>query len=473
MEITPIGVFLIVAGGALLLSSRADLLYWLAVFFVPFSSTAIVNVGSNGAYSGLQAWMFFGTLWIVSQTVSGVRLKNSSYRQQMRASTRKLIIFLLVAFCSLIMPLWIDGRLSIYFQSPLSNDAHPLVFSFQHVTQFLYLVFGVLFAIFVGLKNSHFVQFRKTLRVLLLSAMFVNCWGILQWFCYERGFDYPAFLFNTNKNEAAMGFSSEFSDLGIPRISSVATEPSILAQYLLVILVLVTFAVLDQRVILSKLLDRFALGLTLMVLLLTTSSTAYVGLAVLVPVFLFAFIRLGKVRPLQAALCLTALVSCCLFVYARTSFIQDLADTVIFSKADSYSGLERLNSVILAAGYFLRYPILGVGWGSVTSHDLVFKLLADTGAAGLLAFGWFLKSLGSGLWNSSSGMRMDAQGDRSGYWASCLLVANVVFILTCAVSEFTYVFGPLWLVFGMSLAALGQNVEGSASPVAVRQLVHA
>lgn len=472
MEITPIGVFLIVVGGALLLSSRADLLYWLAVFFVPFSSTAIVNVGSNGAYSGLQAWMFFGTLWIVSQTVSGVRLKNSSYRQQMRASTRKLIVFLLVAFCSLIMPLWIDGRLSIYFQSPLSNDAHPLVFSFQHVTQFLYLVFGVLFAIFVGLKNSHFVEFKKTLRVLLLSAIFVNCWGILQWFCYERGFDYPAFLFNTNKNEAAMGFSSEFSDLGISRISSVATEPSILAQYLLVVLVLVAFAVLGQQVILNKLLDRFALGLTLMVLLLTTSSTAYVGLAVLVPVFLFAFIRLGRMRPLRAALSLAALVICCLVVYARTSVVQDLADAVIFSKADSYSGLERLNSVILAAGYFVQYPILGVGWGSVTSHDLVFKLLADTGIAGLFAFCWFLKSLASGLWNSSSGMRMGPQEAPSSYWASCLLVAIFVLILTCAVSEFTYVFGPLWLVFGMSFATISKSAGLRGSPLIVRE-VHA
>ena len=468
LEITPIGVILIVVG-VFFFFARPDHLYWSAIFFVPFSSTAVVNVGGNGGYSGLQAWMFFGALWIASQAIDVVRSKHAWCKHKMRASVRRLVLFLFVALCSLVMPLWIDGRLSIYFQSPISNDAHPLVFSVQHVTQFLYLLFGVIFAIFVGVKNSRLNQFLKTLRIILFSSIFVSGWGLLQWFCYLRGLDYPAFLLNTNKNETAMGFSSELTDLGIPRISSVATEPSILAQYLLVALVLIAFVLLSRQVVISKIWDRIALGLTLVALLLTTSSAAYFGVAVLIPVLLFAFVRLGRLRPLHVVMFSVALAISCAVIYSRTSFVQDLADATIFSKADSFSALERINSVILAAGYFWQYPILGVGWGSVTSHDLVFKLLADTGIAGVLAFGLFLKSLGSGLWKPALGSRTPVDVPPSGYWASCMFVATLILILTCAVSEFTYVFGTLWLVFGMSLAALGQQVGYENPRVAMQQ----
>lgn len=471
MEITPIGVVLIVLGACFFLA-RPDLLYWCAIFFVPFSSTAVVNVGSNGSYSALQAWTFFGTLWIASQGLGALEPVNFWYRHLMRASVRKLAIFLLVALCSLIMPLWINGRLLIYFQSPTSNDAHPLFFSLQHVTQLLYLAFGVIFAVLVGLRNLHLTQFLKTLRIVLFSAIFVNLWGLLQSFCYQRGLDYPAFLLNTNKNENAMGFSSAFSDLDIPRVSSVATEPSVLAQYLIIILIFALFAVFGKQPIISKFWDRSALVLSMVVVLMTTSSTGYIGLALLIPVVLFAFLRLGKLRSSQIVMLSTIAAGISIVVYSTTSIVQNLLDTLIFSKADSYSGLERLNSVLLAAGYFVQYPILGVGWGSITSHDLIFKILADTGIAGLLAFALFLKSLGAGLWKSSSAMRMQIDASAWSYWASCMLVANVVFLLVCAISEFTYVFGPIWLLFGLSLAALGQQITRRTSSIPVLR-VHA
>jgi len=167
---------------------------------------------------------------------------------------------------------------------------------------------------------------------------------------------------------------------------------------------------------------------------------------------------------------MAALLVTCVAVYTRSAVVQGLADTVIFSKADSYSGLERLNSVTLAGGYFLQYPVLGVGWGSVTSHDLVFKLLANTGAAGLIAFALFLKSLVAGLWRSAAGARRWTGVPQGNYWGFCMLLASFILILTNVFTEFAYVFGHLWFVFGMSLAIpLAQNRRSSASLARVQQ----
>jgi len=136
MQITPIGAVLILLG-ALFFFAKPGLLYWCAIFFVPFSSTAVVNVGSEGSFSGLQAWMFFGTLWLAREAGGVIRTRNCWYRGQMRGSVRKLLVFSLVALISLVMPLWIDGRLSIQSAAYSSADARPLFFSAQHVRRVL------------------------------------------------------------------------------------------------------------------------------------------------------------------------------------------------------------------------------------------------------------------------------------------------------------------------------------------------
>jgi hypothetical protein len=170
------------------------------------------------------------------------------------------------------------------------------------------------------------------------------------------------------------------------------------------------------------------------------------------PVLAVSFLLLGKLSWKQIFLAAVFLVIAALVIYARSNIVQDLTDNLILSKAGSYSGIERLDSVVLAAGYFVRYPILGVGWGSVTSHDLVFKLLANTGLAGLLAFGLFIKSLTSGLYASAArAWREDGFAERS-YWAAAMLVVCVIFVVVNMFTEFAYVFGDLWFVFGMCLA---------------------
>jgi hypothetical protein len=305
--------------------------------------------------------------------------------------------------------------------------------------------------VFIAVKNSDVRQFRKSIRIFLLSSLFVSLWGFLQWYCYRLGISYPAFVFNNNASESATGYLQDLQDLGLTRISSVATEPSILAQYTLIALVFAIFALVGQRSVISKLWDRVAVAVTALLLLMTTSTTAYAGLAILLPVSLLGMWYLGRLGIVPIAVVATAVLAL-YAAYIYSDIIQAIADQMIFSKSEDYSGIGRINSLLLGFTYFRMYPILGIGWGSSTSADVILKLLSNTGILGLFAFGWFLKSLFSWLWASMSRPAPRGRVSERTYWASCLLVASFILVATSELSGFSFVYGHTWFVFGMALA---------------------
>jgi O-Antigen ligase len=448
-EITPIAAILIPLG-IFLFFFAPNLLYWCMVFSLPFSATAVANLGFMGASSGVQAAIVFGSLWIVAEGPKILKQSGLWQSKKIKVSVRQLRIFILVVVLSLIMPLWIHGRVTVDCPDLLCNESAPLTFSFRHITQTIYLAYGIIIMVLIAARNVYIQQFRKSIRVFLISAICVSFWGMLQWYCYHAGISYPAFIFNSSKTESALGYLQELGDLGIPRISSVATEPSMLAQFTLIALVFAIFAVFTDRVLISKFWDRIALAALVLILLLTTSSTAYIGLAILLPVSLVGLWYLGRLgaKPL-AAIALGLLVL--FLLYARSQLIQAVAAQMIFSKAEDYSGIGRLNSVLLAFNYFRSYPLLGIGWGSATSYDLIVKLLSNTGILGLFTFAVFITTVFSRLWKSMKPRIPQKISERT-YWACCLLVASFMLIFTNELTGFAFVYGHLWFILGMALA---------------------
>jgi len=450
VEITPIGGILIVVA-IYFFWFKPDLLYWCMVFALPFSATAIVNVDFAGSRSGIQAAIVFGALWIVSQGSKLLKNSDTWHSEHIRTSVRRLRLFMFVVALSLVMPVWINGKLTVECPDVGCVDYGPLGLSARHVTQTIYLAYGITISIFIALRNSDLREFRKTIQVFLASSIFVSFWGFLQWYCYRAGISYPAFIFNNNASESAQGYLEELSDLGLTRISSVATEPSMLSQFMLIAGVFGAFAVFGGRTVLSKLWDRVALGAAVLVLLLSTSSTAYAGLAVLLPASMFGLWYLKKLnlRPLA----IVGIVMVALYVvYASSSLVQDVADNMIFSKAEGYSAVGRFNSLLLAFDYFRMFPILGIGWGSAPSYDLALKLLSNTGILGLLTFGLFVLTTLTSLWRSMAWKVPQQRVSERAYWACCLLVASFMLIVTNEISGFAFVYGHPWFVFGMALA---------------------
>jgi len=139
---------------------------------------------------------------------------------------------------------------------------------------------------------------------------------------------------------------------------------------------------------------------------------------------------------------------------------------MIVEKGESYSALERVNSVLLARDYFVQYPILGLGWGSVTSHDLVFKLLSNTGIGGLVAFSLFLTTSLVRLWRSAhTGRRPDLLKT---LWPVCLLTTMLILILTNVAGDFAFTYGHAWFVFGLAICVPVLNQRSKTREVSLQ-----
>lgn len=448
MEVTPIGWILLPLGIVLYWASPR-LLYVLTLFFLPFSATAVVNVGSADSASGLQASMFFGSLWILTELSSLFHCSQLPRFQPLRTPVRQLVLFVLVAGVSLIMPLWISGHVVIESSELGDSGSMPLQLSANHVSQLGYLVYGILLAILLAFRNSEAREFVRSIKIFLISATFVSLWGFLQFTCWALNVDYPSFIFNTSKTDSALGYTQQIRDIGWTRISSVATEPSMFAQCMLVAAVIALFTVISSQPLISKAWDRFILAIILGGLLLSTSTTAYLGLMLVALLYGAALVHLGILRS-KFVIPLLLFLGALVVAGAFYSPVRDVYESMILGKSDSYSAVVRINSVLLARDYFLQFPVFGLGWGSVTSHDLVFKLLSNTGVVGFLVFVVFLITLMKRIWRIAKSERH--RSANAIWWPGCFAAVLVTLVFTNIFGGFAFTYGHVWFVFGLAIA---------------------
>jgi hypothetical protein len=450
LEITPIG-WVLIPLGVIFYFFAPDRLYPWMVFFLPFSATAVVNIGSGDAASGVQAPIFLGALWMAREFPKFLSAKNSPIRQNLRLPAKQLRLFVLIAVVSLIMPIWINGRVYIEdaeFAKGFAN-AEPLLFRTRHISQILYLIYGVLLAILVAFRNSSLPELIRSVRIFLISAIFVSLWGFMQLFCSVLNLTYPAYIFNTSATGSALGYLEELEDVGIARVSSVATEPSIFAGCMLIALVFALFAVTRKQPVISRRWDRFAVAIIFGALVVSTSTVAYVGLALVFVVYLLAllYLKILRRRHVIALLVLGTVLGIAVVLFSPA---KDMIATLVLGKGESYSGIARAYTIALAAQYFLQYPILGLGWGSVTSHDLIFKILSNTGILGFWAFSLFLISLFRRLWRGATAVGNSNPEWR--WWSTCLLTAYLVLVFTNVATGFDFVFEHLWFLLGLAMS---------------------
>jgi hypothetical protein len=461
MEITYIG-WVAIPLGFILLLTRPDFLYKLMIFFIPFSATAIINVGSVGSGSGVPITMFFGSLYLFYKFTHICVTRNIKIPKIQTFSIKLIWIFGVVAtLSSLIMPIIIDGHLLIASPTLSSNEVYPLTFSMTNFTQVLYLIYAIGLTTVVAKRNSQPVHFKATLRIYLLSAFFITAWGWLQVICYYTDIPYPDVIFNNSITMSAQGYGAEFGDLGIKRVSSAAVEPAVLAQYLMTVIPIVLFSVNHNEPILnSSKADKMILLATMSLLLITTSTTAYVGLVGMFIITNIASLVLGRLslKWLFLNVVIIILIS---ILYVKIPWMSKFIDAMFFTKSESYSGLERWNTIVNAWSYFLKYPILGIGLGSATSHDLVIKLLSNTGIVGLMSFGAIILHILYRLYNCMCINRHKLQ--KWGSWTGGTTVALLSYLFATMLTGFSIVFGHFWFVLGMAIAIT------SIIPQAIRQ----
>ena len=459
MEFPLTGIILLVLAIWFFLFSPR-LLYPATIISIPFGATAIVNFPIAGSSYGLGrspqksiiAFQLFSVLWILREALS--RFPQWQRRGWFSTSRARLWLlgFLGAVALSQLVPLILNGtsmaRSFEVFQGNFFVATVPLRFSLYNVTQFAYLAFGIMFTIFVSAENSHPARLFYTVQLYVRSCVFVAAWGLLQFACTITGSDYPAYIFNTGKNESAIGYLETISAAGFTwsRISSVAQEPSVLAYMLVGSLALLLVCFAFGARILPHGWNWFATVLLVSVLLVSTSSTAYFGL--FAGLILVALVLRRAAKPhwkYCAAVPIAAVIGGVLLVQ-RVPLVETLTNYLLLNKyAGMNSGATRLASVEIAAQSFLRYPILGAGWPNVKSWDLVLWILANMGLVGLLAFAAFLLPVLRGLW------RLNSEGSLS---ATMVLPVLTWALLSAEGGGFAYGTGFFWFVFGLAVAAV-------------------
>src|ERR1700691_4047567 len=195
MEITPIG-WVLIPLGLLFFVVRPKWLYGLTIFFAPFSATAIVNSGSGDSASGFSPYLFFGFLMLLRECIGITRRMKISTPRAVRRPLELLFLFLAICIASLIMPLVINGNLYVMSSPTLDYSLVRLQYNFQIINHTLSLVFEVLIATLIAYRNLDLDHFYTSVRIYLISGIFICLWGWMQFVLYLIQIPYPAAVFN-------------------------------------------------------------------------------------------------------------------------------------------------------------------------------------------------------------------------------------------------------------------------------------
>lgn len=439
MEITWLGWALIPAY-CYCLVYRPNWLLYSALFFCGFSATAVVNL--IDIRFGIQAYqlaVIFLLVRLILVAVFGRFLAKTPFM----ATSFKILKFYLIFLIIDIAGVFLGGV-------GASSTA---------ITQFFHLVFGgTAFFVIAYFSYSHH-NMEKLLSILFLGAMFVSIWGLLQFALHFTSISYPDYLFNNTSSKNSLAFDAVSEGLGFFRISSVATEPSMLTKYLIPILgAMVSIMVDSWRSIDRKI--HWKIFMAFAAVLISTSSGGYIG------IFAILFFVILRVRLLfRRRMVSIGFFGIMLLLTALAMRFPDVLDEIIFAKMYTYSFMERMGSIVAGWNIFRQHPFVGIGWGNFEGWDMVIKVMASTGGLGMLVFGYFNYSV---VRSASEAMKLRPQG-RDSIILRALIVASLLELFQMAIVGFFPAYGDYWVLFGLTVGMMCHSIDYAKSNFLVVQ----
>jgi len=297
-----------------------------------------------------------------------------------------LILFAVYAVASAaVIPELLAGRIEVF--PPREGIAlaslAPLQSSATNISQALYIVFLVAVAFAVSSVVAQSRNGATVLKAYLIGGVLVSVVGLYQLLAFYLGWPYPDEFLSSNP-----GYSQGYSWLlgQAKRISGTLTEPSVFAYYLTGILSAIAGIYLFAR-------QRFGFCLLAafisVMLLVSTSTTAYISIAVLWLVLLVLATRSKTSRPrmILHGLGLVALAAPILLLAWRSG-VEELVTFVVRSaileKATTVSFTDRLGTDLHSLALVAESYGLGVGWGSNRSSSLLTNLISNAGIPGIV-----------------------------------------------------------------------------------------
>jgi len=253
-------------------------------------------------------------------------------------------------------------------------------FGATNIIQAFYLVMNLaLFSITAALVAARPDGLRWAMRGVGAGLAFACTLGLYQLVAFYLGLPWPTEIINSNLGVGQ--FPNQMAG-DIKRITATFWEPSLLGYNFVGCLGIFLLGARNTR-----------LGLlALCVLLLSTSSLGYFGLAALIGVWLCVDRAATASSKWRVALGLAAV--CVAFVIADRLYTGGVVlDELVLNKAESSSGVGRSTANHLALQTFLESGGLGVGIGTTRASSFAATLLATMGLPGFIAFMAFATTL--------------------------------------------------------------------------------
>lgn len=378
---------LVVPLGIYLMLKRSNKLVLFFIFSIPFSATSILNIGTNADGKAITPAIFLALLIILK---AGFDLAANSGRLRTGANhmTYIMIAAYVLACVASIMSMTLNSGAAFNNVSARGLGGATAVFvdhvsiGVRQFTQLAYQLVWLLVSVSIAHLAKHKIETYSYIKAIIISAIAMSLLGFWQILHVL----YPSWLLDNTANPFGHGSGQTIVGLALHRMASAAVEPSVLAAFLLFAVGMWLFLVAGRYYIFGKIADILGIAFLLITLGATTSTTAFVGFLVL---FVLLLIVIRKHRKIDKNYMLLSVV---FFVIASALlyFTDDIAVPVfthyVIDKTDSFSFLQRVNSINVANQDFLSFPMFGVGIGTVTSYSLPFWLLANIGLFGFVAF---------------------------------------------------------------------------------------
>lgn len=382
------------------------------------------------------------------------------------SANRWLMVFAVYGVISaFVLPRLFAGQMYVIPMRPTGN-LEPLGPAPQNLTQGIYL-FGTLVAAILASYAARFGTRPGALFIGILCAGFLHfAFGLL-----DLAGAQPVLDFFRNANYAQL--DQDFGQQGFIRIAGSFPEASQFATFGFGILVVCVE--LWLRNLWPRISGAVAL-LTAVMLVLSTSSTAFICLAIyavlMVPRLLFFTSgerRLAKALTLAGLGIATVAVVLVLVAVNPTAAraFQDIVEMMTTEKMDSASGRERLSWAMQGFEAFVATYGVGIGVGSFRSSSMVSAVVGSTGIIGTVALMAYMTAV-LAPWRAEA-YRLDL--DRDSALREAAATASILCLLPAVISSPLADPGLLFaLLAGYALGGrqLGATVGASLSPVASR-----
>jgi hypothetical protein len=358
-----------------------------------FSAAAVIVVGGYGVMPALVPAALFINIFVL-KLCFGERYPAE------RLALSVMFPFIAIVVCALassfIMPRLFEGDVMVWPQKSFIMARSPLAPNSGNYTQDMYLLANALLAVTAApyLTREGF-NLRRLLDAYFVASLLVVFISLWQFAGNTLHIWYPTDFFLSNPGWAQL---SEESIGTLTRLNGPFSEPSALAAYLCGTVSAAGWMIFNGD---RARLPRLALICGLAILLLCTSTTGYIALAIMIGLLLLHTFIASSPATRRRVLTGAIIAGTISFIVIATIPIlapsvaneAEMVVTGTLNKNQTSSYNDRTTADRDSLRAMAASDFLGVGWGSTRSSSLLPGLCAAIGAWGLLGLLWFTASL--------------------------------------------------------------------------------